>query len=264
MKIHSMGRRPLFLALLLTGACSKVFLQDDGFAQKLQAGCSDEAACLRLQVEAQQRIVRCQPNTVGYVRCSDAEADKLLADSYVARYASARKDADRKEQERRRQEAEAARAAARARVESERRQRELDALLAEIEREKKTLDACAASEPAREARRRRQGILENGHPGDTVRKQCSARTEMHSVSGECTDEHGFKRTCTKSVAGDVVGYVCPKSVDEEVVQLGLYQLGIRDDYPYPEDRGGRAADMQCDRARERSKQLTDRLERSGQ
>lgn len=251
------------LVALLTASCSKVFLQDDGFAEKLAAGCPDENACRHMQVEAAQRVRRCQPNTVGYVRCADAEADKILADSYVAHYETAKRERAEAEREaeraRRRDEAEA-----RVRQsEDVRRDRERQALVTDLERDKRAIEACDASEPARAARRRRRTILESGSPGATVRKECSPRTEMQAVTSACKDENGFQRTCTKNVPGDIIDYVCPKSMDEEVVRLGLYQLHLRDDYPYPEDRTlGR--DEDCERVRARAKQVEGRIERLGQ
>jgi len=68
------------------------------------------------------------------------------------------------------------------------------------------------------------GRVRTAHLHALVRKQCTPRTESVSVRSECKDENGFKRTCTKNVAGDVVGYVCPKTMDAEAVQLGLYLL----------------------------------------
>lgn len=64
----------LLVCLLQTG-CAALFLQTDAFPEKLAGGCSTEEACQRLVGEAESRVVRCQPNTIGYIRCADAEAD---------------------------------------------------------------------------------------------------------------------------------------------------------------------------------------------
>lgn len=243
------------LAALLTASCSKVFLQDDGFATRIQAGCSDEASCRRLALAAEQRTLTCKDNTVGYVRCADARADKLAADALVAPYdeeRQRRKEADRA--------AEAAARAAEARAASERAEaeRQRRAIAPELDREKRILAVCDASRDARAARRRRHALLENGEAVAAVRKQCAPRREVQVVSGECKDENGFKRPCAKNVAGDVVGYICPKTMDPELEQLGLFQLGFGA-YPYPEERQLRVDDVECERATLRLKELTQRL-----
>lgn len=59
------------IAVLSVG-CAKVFFQEDGFSEKVRAGCKTEEACRRLLVEAEQRTMTCKDNTVGYVRCDVA------------------------------------------------------------------------------------------------------------------------------------------------------------------------------------------------
>lgn len=64
----------------------KVFFQDDGFSEKLRAGCKIEAECRQLALDAERRTITCRDNVVGYVRCDVARADKLTADAYVKPY----------------------------------------------------------------------------------------------------------------------------------------------------------------------------------
>lgn len=69
----------------LVGACgADLFGQDDGFHQKLLAGCRTEEDCVRLRAEAQARVLDCEPNTIGRVRCGEANADRARADALVA------------------------------------------------------------------------------------------------------------------------------------------------------------------------------------
>lgn len=51
------------IAVLSVG-CAKVFFQEDGFSDKVRAGCKTEEACRRLLVEAEQRTMTCQDNIV--------------------------------------------------------------------------------------------------------------------------------------------------------------------------------------------------------
>lgn len=251
------------IAVLSVG-CAKVFFQEDGFSDKVRAGCKTEEACRRLLVEAEQRTMTCKDNTVGYVRCDVARADKHMAESYVKSYEEERKrradEAREAETERRRAEAEHEREARSRAQEDARRASERERLGAMLEAESRTIETCAATEQARAARSRREEILRNQAPGATVRKQCTPRTEVHAVKSECKDANGFTRTCTKSVAGDVVGYVCPKTMDAELVQLGLYQLDLLDRYPFPEDRTIRVSDESCNRAKTRAGELRTKLE----
>ena len=100
------------LFFVTVSGCSKVFLQDDGFGEKVRAGCKTEDQCRRLQLEAEQRTITCKDNVVGYVRCDEARADKLMADAYVRKYDESKQrhaeDARQAEIDRRRLEAERA------------------------------------------------------------------------------------------------------------------------------------------------------------
>lgn len=250
-------RNVVWVCALLGVGCAKVFFQEDGFGEKLRGGCRTEEACRQLLVEAEQRTMTCKDNTVGYVRCDVARADKHMAQSYVKPYDERRKEA---EKERREAAVQKERADRQRAHDEQRRDAERARLTSMLESESQTSELCASTEAARATRRRHEDIVRNQSPGDAVRKQCTPRTEVHAVQGECKDANGFTRTCTKNVAGDVVGYTCPKTMDAEIVQLGLYQLDLLDRYPFPEDRGIRVSDDTCNRARARTEELRTKLE----
>ncbi len=166
-------------------------------------------------------------------------------------------EARRRQQEEQRAREQAARERER---ETEKTEREKQRLVAMLDRDTRTVEACDSTEGARAARRRHAELLDKA-PGATVRKQCTPQRETRSVRAECKDANGFVRPCTKTVAGtDIVNYVCPSSMDRELVQLGLYQLDLLEAYPYPEDRSIRLRDSDCDEARARVKQTRERLD----
>lgn len=249
--------------LLSSSGCSNVLLQNDGFSAKLEAGCQDEASCRRLQVEAEQRVLKCKDNTIGYVPCDEARADKLMADSFVQNVAAAKRDAEHAE---RKAELERERRAGRARHDEEerkvlaqRREQERKRLTAELDRAQATVEVCRASVEGRAARKRRAELLRTEAPATAVRKRCTPRAGVHTVAAECKDENGFVRPCTKTVPGGVVGYSCPKDMDAESMQLGLYQLELID-YPFPEDNGIRVSDELCETTQSRFQTLRAELE----
>ena len=249
-------------AMSLLG-CSKVFLQDDGFEPKVKAGCATEDSCRRLQTEAAQRILRCQENAIGYVRCADARADKLLADSYVAHYDEAQRE---KEGGERRREAEQRSTGLRERDIAFQHQQQAALQASEHERAtremqsiSRTLERCDSSEQLRTSRRKHEEMMHGDAAATSVRKQCAPRAEMRTVTSDCVDANGFSRKCTKTVPGDVVSYACPKTMDQEVVQLGLFQLGMLDDYPYPAEQTAGLDERSCQRARARATELQSKL-----
>jgi hypothetical protein len=68
-------------------ACSPaIYGQTDDFPEKLKAGCPTKQRCQDLVVEAQARTVRCEPNTIGRIRCDDAQADLLSAKQLLDRW----------------------------------------------------------------------------------------------------------------------------------------------------------------------------------
>ncbi|HEX4341316.1 MAG TPA: hypothetical protein VH062_35655 [Polyangiaceae bacterium] len=66
--------------------CASVFLQTDDFPDKLKQGCDSLDSCEHLETEAKARVERCQENTIGYIRCSDANADLTVASSYAEKW----------------------------------------------------------------------------------------------------------------------------------------------------------------------------------
>lgn len=132
-----------------------VFGQTDDYPDKLKQGCATVERCERLVAEAEARTQRCQENTIGYIRCSDARADLTVAQAMLAqreREREAQRDAEEQrkrdalEQHDRDRQAQADRARAdQERAEFELRQRaEADQRAREAEAQKKIADAEAA------------------------------------------------------------------------------------------------------------------------
>lgn len=132
----------------------QVYGQTDDFPEKLKTGCPDEPSCRALVREAQSRVDRCAPNTIGRIRCSDARADLRMAQSLLRDHERARISA---ENERRRRELEQ-----RSREDAERRaiEREqverakAEAAEAEEKRRAEQKAAWRAEQDARAAKRR--------------------------------------------------------------------------------------------------------------
>ena len=80
-------RRPsLAVALLGLVSCVATLGQEDGFRERVQAGCLSASSCRSLLDEAQARVQRCRPNTMGFVRCDEATADARVARGYVREF----------------------------------------------------------------------------------------------------------------------------------------------------------------------------------
>lgn len=238
---------------------------DDEFSEKLRAGCAkSKHECSRLRTEAFQRAQSCRDGVAGRVPCDTARADTQAANTYMNQYyaseqqqamdARARREAELKVQgeERRRDQKRKDREQL---VAIQRHELELS-----YEQEQRTLGSCMENEAERAARRRHQDIVENRSPGETVRKQCKPRVETQTVQAECKDANGFTRSCMKTVAGDVVGYTCPKTLDPEVIQLGLFQLGLTVGYPYPEENTIHPDDEQCEQSKASALELKNKLD----
>lgn len=253
------------LGVVFVSACAAVFLQTDGFDEKLKQGCKTEDQCKQLQLEAQQRIIKCRDNTVGYIRCSDARADKLAADSYVKKWD------DKRAEERQARQDEVQRE-----IDNQRRQREEERHLADrnrkaqiqaaheqdlsrqIKARRDVIATCDATKEARTVRNRHLQLKQTA--GALVRQNCRPRNGTESVQVQCKDENGFVRTCSKQVPAGVVGYSCPKDTDPEVVKIGLFELGLSDSWPFPEDESIRVRDDDCDRAADSLKLLEAQLQ----
>lgn len=87
---------PLMVAL---AGCKTVFLQSDGFAARIPKECQTEEACRSLLREADARVEKCQDNTIGYVPCADARADRSDVASRLKAFRDQRGDAESREQE---------------------------------------------------------------------------------------------------------------------------------------------------------------------
>ncbi len=188
----------------------------------------------------------------------------LDADAHTAcgrATAAAREASSQAEQKERRARAERNEAERERKRTEEQTANEKHRLTAAFDRATQAVAACDETADARAARKRHASILEQ-HPGQLVQKQCSPRRDTLSVKAECKDANGFVRPCTKTVQGaDVTGYSCPKSMDAEVVQLGLFELDLLDGYPYPADRSIRVRDAECDTAKANLAEAKEKLER---
>lgn len=157
--------RGLLILAAAAAGCATMALQTDDFPERLGKGCLDVAKCELLVADAQARVARCQPNTIGYIRCSDARADLQVASTLldqrrrevetrerVAREAVARADLQAQQanyERRHKEEAEATRR------EFEHRQQMETAAIAErterdlLERERREKDEAAELERLR-------------------------------------------------------------------------------------------------------------------
>ena len=241
MSIVGMLRRsltPLFALATFTVGCRTMYLQTDGFPDKLKAGCRSERECRALVTEAEARVEKCLDNTIGYIPCKDARGDLRVAASYVAEYdraAEARKEADHAKRAREeRAHADEVRAAQRMEQDALRkrtmREREKEQLQIVVKRAadaQPRMELCDRTAEARIARKRHADL--EGTAGFTVRK-----------------------TCTPLMRGAVVAsYTCPKSIDPETVAIGNYAL-LHTAYPYPEDETIHVSDGECDKLKELS------------
>ena len=55
--------------------CGAAFGNEDEFRQRLADTCKSEIGCASAEREAKKRFDECEPNTIGKVRCEDAERD---------------------------------------------------------------------------------------------------------------------------------------------------------------------------------------------
>lgn len=85
------------LGLLLLACSPAIYGQTDDFPDQLQKGCATKEACHTLVAEAEARVARCRDNTIGYLRCSDTQADLRIARSFVERHERA-EEAERERQ----------------------------------------------------------------------------------------------------------------------------------------------------------------------
>ncbi|RYZ16770.1 MAG: hypothetical protein EOO70_03675 [Myxococcaceae bacterium] len=141
----------LALGLMLSSSgCATVFLQEDGFRQRADRECLDEDSCERLLVEAQRREASCETNTIGKVRCQEAQHDVRSLQSTVSRHQRARAQRERDalaERQRQEQEGRSERESAR-RAEREATARRIDEAVKESQQQ---AEAARQTEQARAA-----------------------------------------------------------------------------------------------------------------
>jgi hypothetical protein len=155
-------RRTGTIAVLLLFGCASVFLQTDDFPKKLEGGCSSEEECHQLVREARARVERCQPNTIGAIKCSDAHADLEIAEGLLA------------EKVRRREEVEERNAAAEHRLAMKRQERALHKADAEQrQQQQKEEERRLAEETESEAAARAE--LEERQRADQHRAELKAK-----------------------------------------------------------------------------------------
>ncbi len=116
----------------------------------------------------------------------------------------------------------------------------------QIAKAAKNVTTCESTMDARTKRRRHQQLLQSREPAEYVQKRCTPRREMFTVRGECRDANNFIRPCTKQSAGDIIGYSCGKNLDQDMVKLGMLQLGLSSGSAFPEDREIGVTDAWCD------------------
>lgn len=172
----------------------------------------------------------------------------VICHRWHEREARARAEA---EQEHRQEEWRQERAMREQQRETDKRAEERQRITSGLERDERLMATCDSTETARAARKRHADILERG-AGVEIRRSCAPRVGTQTVSATCKDTNGFTRACSKAVStGEIIGYTCPKTMDAETVQLGLFQLDLLEGYPFPEDRSIRVRDEDCDEARAR-------------
>ena len=143
--------------------CAAAFGQTDNFPDKLKLGCDTEVQCKRLVTEAEARKAKCQPNTIGYLRCADAEADLQIATGYLNEKVTLREQGAREKED-------AERLAQQKQRDEERAQERLSRL--------KAVEAAEAAQARREEERATQ-----------------AETLWTSIDPKKCSEHGDAQSC---------------------------------------------------------------------
>ena len=81
---------------LLVAGCA----EQDGFGAKVARGCSTPFECSQLVDEAQARVGKCRPNTIGFIDCREAESDlsraRMMASRHEDEEEQARLDRERR------------------------------------------------------------------------------------------------------------------------------------------------------------------------
>ena len=264
-----LGPMVLCLAMVGSAGCYTSLKENTAFPASLN-GCGTIVDCEVVEMEAQRDLGGCTTKTTIYVlaegpkhiSCGDARENLGNIEDKLAKLRAA--DADHRMQEaQKKADLQVVELEQREEQSRERRaQQEKDQLASQVARQAVVVQTCDVTKDARVARKKHMDILHNQRPGAFVRGHCTARHEMSTVQSQCTDANGFIRTCTKQVPGeDIVGYSCSRSIDTDIVKLGLFQLNLSDGYPFPLDQQIEVHDEDCEVASSRLKELQDRAAR---
>jgi len=109
------------IGILLLGCSPALYGQTDDFPERLKLGCAMKQRCHILITEAEARVARCEPNTLGRLRCSDTNADLRIAQGFLRRIELAEEETEKADHE------------ARAREREQRAQAERDRVVAQAE-----------------------------------------------------------------------------------------------------------------------------------
>jgi hypothetical protein len=130
--VESLRLRMWFVAApvcSLAIACSPaLYGQTDDFPEKLQRGCRNLDNCGRLVAEAEGRVAKCEENTIGRIRCSDARSDLIMARRLLTeqRYRLKRRQEEQEESELERKRLEAEREEIKAREQKRQQEKEAE------------------------------------------------------------------------------------------------------------------------------------------
>jgi hypothetical protein len=206
-------------------ACASPRPLNDGFRQKLDAGCDSYASCDALVHEAIERSKNCREEEAGYVSCAEARADHKMAVMLFAPYERSAAYAARLEQERREREAAVQREAELRRSEeelavreAEQRRAEEEAQAAELERRVRVyLETTAAA--------RQQALIDCYRKGgeeraDLVpsRRSCEALLEDLLTAAESEQERSALRSTWGRLEADVDAEIERLRRQEEAAQ----------------------------------------------
>jgi hypothetical protein len=145
-----MLRRGLVLVgCLWLAGCAAVFLQTDGFPDKIKKGCGSVEDCEQLMAEAIDRQGRCKDNTMGYIRCEDAHADQRLVQRLLDKQLALRHAAEQKERQLRQDEKDEEERVAQARADAEREAQQKEERAAQ---EKRLADEAQARQEREQAK----------------------------------------------------------------------------------------------------------------
>lgn len=171
----------LAVAFVTFGCGRGVFLQDDGFSERLPGECSERWECTALLEEARRREATCEPNTVGRVRCDEARADLNAVERMKQRFDEREAENERVAAERQLKQAEL--------EEAERASAEEEAL--REEQAMLVLEQRRVEEAAREARLgfyrpmtldlRRQRLLRCHQDGTEVRQDLGVSRDCDTL-----------------------------------------------------------------------------------